>query len=116
MRRAAWLVLALVALLAAPGAAYADKSYTVSRAFVTVTLARSGEGLMREDLTFSYDGYFTGAYRDIPLSPDVQVGDVSVSEGAGSYTPGGNTTLGSSDAPGRFGIVRLAQGLLIVWH
>ena len=27
---------------------------------------------MREDLTFSFDGFFTGAYRDIPLAQDVQ--------------------------------------------
>ena len=26
---------------------------------------------MREDLTFSFDGFFTGAYRDIPLAQDV---------------------------------------------
>ena len=116
MRRASWLVLALLALLAVPGAAYADKSFTVSRAFVTVTLARSGEVLVREDLTFSYSGYFTGAYRDIPLAQDVQVNDIQVSEGASAYTPGGNTALGSSDAPGRFGAVRLPQGLRIVWH
>ena len=71
MRRAAWLVLALLATLAAPTAAFADKSFTISRAFVNVTLARSGEVLVREDLTFDYSGFFTGAYRDIPLAPDV---------------------------------------------
>ena len=26
---------------------------------------------MREDLTFSFDGFFTGAYRDIPLAHGV---------------------------------------------
>jgi uncharacterized membrane protein YgcG len=116
VRRAAWLVLALVAILAAPGAAYADKSFTISRAFVTVTLARSGEVIVREDLTFSYSGFFTGAYRDIPLAQDVQAHDVQVSEGATPYAPGGDTTLGSSDAPGRFGAVRMHQGLRVVWH
>ena len=41
------------------------QSYTVSRAMVSVTLARSGEVLVREDLTFDYSGFFTGAFRDI---------------------------------------------------
>ena len=34
-----------------------------------MTLARNGEVLMREDITFSYSGTFSGAYRDIPLAP-----------------------------------------------
>ena len=65
---------------------------------------------MREDLTFSYSGIFTGAYRDIPLAPDVTAGDVQVSEAGQAYAPGGNTTLGSSDAAGHFGAVRLPAG------
>ena len=43
-------------------------------------------------------------------------GDVQVSEAGQAYAPGGNTTLGSSDAAGHFGAVRLPQGLRIVWH
>ena len=39
-----------------------------------------------------------------------------VSEHGRAYDPGGDTALGSSDAPGRFGFVRLPQGLRIVWH
>ncbi|HET6171479.1 MAG TPA: DUF2207 domain-containing protein [Gaiellales bacterium] len=116
MKRWAWLVLALAALLAAPASALADKSFTISQAAVNVTVARTGEVLMREDLTFSFNGFFTGAYRDIPLARDVSARDVQVSEGGTSYSPGGDTTLGSSDAPGRFGAVRLPQGLRIVWH
>ena len=116
MRRLTWLALALVAALATPAAALADKSFTLPRAAVTVTLARTGEVLVREDLTFSYSGFFTGAYRDIPLAPDVSTGDVEVSEAGEPYLPGGSTALGSSDAAGRFGVVRLPQGLRIVWH
>ena len=116
MRRFAWLVAVLAATLAAPASALADKSYTISQAAVNVTVARTGEVLMREDLTFSFDGFFTGAYRDIPLAQDVSASDVEVSEGGTAYSPGGDTTLGSSDAPGKFGAVRLPQGLRIVWH
>ncbi|MDX6540248.1 MAG: hypothetical protein QOI71_1858, partial [Gaiellales bacterium] len=116
MRRLAWIVLVALAVLALPSPAVADKSYTVSQAFVGVTLSHDGEVLVREDLTFEYTGFFTGAYRDIPLAHDVQARDVGVREGATAYTPGGNTALGSSDAAGRFGFVRLPQGLRIVWH
>jgi uncharacterized membrane protein YgcG len=116
VRRFAWLVAVLAATLAAPASALADKSYTISQAAVNVTVARTGEVLMREDLTFSFDGFFTGAYRDIPLAQDVSASDVEVSEGGTAYSPGGDTTLGSSDAPGKFGAVRLPQGLRIVWH
>jgi uncharacterized membrane protein len=116
MRRLSWLVLALLATLAAPASALADKSYEISQAAVNVTVARTGEVTMREDLTFSFDGFFTGAYRDIPLAQGVSARDVEVSEGGKPYAPGGDTTLGSSDAPGKFGVVRLPQGLRIVWH
>jgi uncharacterized membrane protein len=116
MRRLVWLALLAFAVLALPSPAFADKSYSVAQAFVTVTLSPDGEVLVREDLTFEYTGFFTGAYRDIPLAKDVQVRDVRVDEGATEYTPGGNTALGSSDAAGRFGFVRLPQGLRIVWH
>ena len=116
MRRLAWLALAFLSALGAPAAALADRSFTVPEAFVTVTLARTGEVLVREDLTYSYSGVWTGAFRDIPLARDVGVSDVEVSEHGRTYAPGGDTTLGSSDAPGRFGFVRLPQGLRIVWH
>ena len=116
MRRCTWLALALAAVLVAPTSALADKSFRVSQAAVNVTVARNGEVLMREDLTFSFDGFFTGAYRDIPLAKDVSAQDVEVSEGGAPYSPGGDTTLGSSDAAGKFGSVRLPQGLRIVWH
>jgi hypothetical protein len=118
VRRCPWLLPALVAVLAAPASAYADKSFVLPRATVSVTLARSGEVLVREDLTFRYSGFFTGAYRDIRLAKDVEVAmrEVQVSEGGTPYARGGNTVLGSSDAASRFGAVRMPKGLRIVWH
>lgn len=116
MRRLTWLVLLLVALGAAPTPALAGKSFSVSQARVDVTLARSGEVLVRENLTFSFDGFFTGAYRDIPLARGVTAHDVDVSEGGQVYDRGGDAALGSIDRAGTFGIVYLPQGLRIVWH
>ena len=118
MRRPAWLALTLATVLALPAAAHADKSYTLPRAMVSVTLARSGEVLVREDLTFSYSGYFTGAYRDIPLAKDVEVvlQDVQVSEGGQAVRAGREHDARQQRRRGRFGAVRLPQGLRIVWH
>ena len=101
--RVAWLLAMLAAALALPAAALADKSYTLPHAAVSVTLARSGEIAVREDLTYRFSGHFSGAYRDIPLPTGVQVSDPRVSEAGHPYAPGGKTTLGSSDAPGRYG-------------
>ena len=116
MRGLAWLALSLVALAVAPASALADRSFSVSQASVDVTLARTGEVLVRENLTFSFDGFFTGAYRDIPLAHGVTAHDIDVSEGGHLYDRGGDTALGSIDRAGTFGIAYLPQGLRIVWH
>jgi uncharacterized membrane protein YgcG len=116
VRRLAWLALLFVALAVAPASALADRSFSVSQAAVDVTLARTGEVLVRENLTFSFNGFFSGAYRDIPLGHGVTAHNVDVSEGGHVYEPGGDTALGSIDRAGTFGIVYLPQGLRIVWH
>jgi hypothetical protein len=100
----------------APAAARADRSYALPRAAISVTLERSGEVRVQENLTYRFSGLYTGAFRDIPLRPGVRVSDVGVSEGGRPYSPGGKTAIDSRDAAGRFGFARLAQGLRIVWH
>ena len=114
--RLAALVPVLAVALVLPAAAFAGKSYTLPRATVSVTLARNGELAVREDLTYRFSGHFSGAFRDIPLAPGVDALDVQVSEAGHSYAPGGKATLGSSDAPGRYGLAHLPEGLRIVWH
>ena len=117
MRRAAWLVLALLAGLAAPAAAYADKSFSISRAFVTVTVARNGEVIVREDLTFDYSGFFTGAYRDIPLATGRPGGRRPGQRGRHGIRARRQHRRSAAATPSaRFGAVRMPQGLRIVWH
>ncbi len=60
-----------------------------------------------EQLTFDFDGYFSGAYRDIPLAEGVKARNVVVSEDGEEYEPGGATGLGSYDRPGTFGAEQL---------
>ena len=49
-----------------PGAAQ-EKSYSLPQAVVHVEIAPDGSLLVREDITFSFAGSFSGAYRDIPV-------------------------------------------------
>ena len=108
----------LVALgaVAEPAAA---KNYEVVDANVAMRLADNGDLLVREDLTFDFDGSFEGAYRDIPLLEGQRITDVQVSESNLVYNPGGNTILGSFDRPGVFGTedsIDGQRGERVVWH
>jgi hypothetical protein len=119
MRRA--LVAALVAVaatlaIAEPAAA---KSYKIVDANVSLRLAKNGDLLVTEQLTFDFNGSFEGAYRDIPTIDDQRITDVRVSEGDHQYKPGGDTVLGGFDFPGRFGTedtIEGAPGTRVVWH
>ena len=115
MRRAL-AALVLVVLLAAPADALAD-SFTLPHAAVTTRLERSGAVDVTEQITYSFHGSFSGAYRDIPLPAAAQASDVWVAEGSSRYTPGASTILGSFGVAGTFGAERISyQGLRIVWH
>ena len=114
--RRAVTVVALAALaLLVPGAAQA-KSYSLPKAVVHVEIASDGSLLVREDITFSYSGSFSGAYRDIPVRGGERVDLVRVSEGGEAYRPGGNTVLGSFDLPGEYGVDENTQRVRVVWH
>ncbi len=114
--RRAVTVVALAALaLLVPGAAQA-KSYSLPKAVVQVEIASDGSLLVREDITFSYAGSFSGAYRDIPVRGGERVDLVRVSEGGEAYRPGGNTELGSFDLPGEYGVDENTQRVRVVWH
>ena len=117
IRGRAALLLSFVAALAllVPGAAQA-KSYSLPQAVVQVKLAPDGSLLVREDITFSYSGSFSGAYRDIPVRGGERVDLVRVSEGGQALQPGGNTVLGSFDLPGKYGVDANTQRVRVVWH
>jgi hypothetical protein len=113
---AALAALVVLAAMAEPAAA---KSYKIVDANVDLRLAANGDLLVREDLTFDFDGSFEGAYRDIPTIAGQRITDVQVSEGNRAYEPGGNTILGSFDRPGVFGTeesIAGQRGERVVWH
>jgi len=68
-----------------------------------------------ERITFSFDGDFSGAFREIPLRPGESISRVYVAENGKRYTPGASAELQSSGAPGTFGTTRTDKGLRIVW-
>ncbi|HSM01678.1 MAG TPA: DUF2207 domain-containing protein, partial [Acidimicrobiia bacterium] len=103
----------VVVLGAAPALA---KSYRVVEADVTIAVNADGSITVREDLTFSFDGSFSGAYRDIPVRPGEEITSVVVSENAVDYAPGAPTGLGSSGDPGSFGVTDLGSIVRVVWH
>src|SRR3954471_4439880 len=116
MRRVPLIAIAaLTAVLALPSPA-AARSADIVDADVRLRLAPDASLLVSEHLTFQYDGTFEGSYRDIPLLHGERITDVRVSSDLTAYRPGGNTTLGSHDRPGLFGVTASGDGARIVWH
>ncbi len=94
------------------------RSADVVDADVQLRLADDGALLVTEELTFEYDGSFEGSYRDIPLNFGERITDVRLSQDGQAYEPVGNTTLGSHDRPGVYGVTSLPgrEGVRVVWH
>jgi hypothetical protein len=103
-----------LSLVFAGGAA--AKSFSLPQANVRVAVQPDGSLSVEEDITFAFDGPFSGAYRDIPLRQGEAIQDVFVAEGGSRYAPGASAELGSTGAPGTFGTTRIDNGLRIVWH
>ncbi|MEX0699912.1 MAG: DUF2207 domain-containing protein, partial [Acidimicrobiia bacterium] len=75
-----------------------------------------GSVVVTENLTYSFDGSFSGAYREIPLRAGESITDVTVSEAGEPYGHGGCTDLGCSSAPSTFGVADLGGRVRVVWH
>ena len=115
MSRAAVVAAAcLCALSFVPAAA--AKSFTLPAADVQVRVEPDGGLAVTERITFSFQGSFEGAFREIPLREGESLDRVAVSEGDQRYTPGASAELGSTGTPGTFGVARTHKGVRIVWH
>lgn len=100
-------------LVATPAQA---RSYTLPEAEVVVVLAPDGSLQVTERITYSFNGEFSGAYREIPLRAGESISEVAVSEAGFSYRDGGCTDLGCSSPAGTFGTRDLGGRLRVVWH
>ncbi len=112
------LVIAIAAAASAiiPEIPTSEKQYEITDAGVAVQLQKDGSLVVHERLPFDFTGHFSGAFRDIPLAAGARITSMRVEEDGRDYQPGGNTGLGSADAPGRFGTQQMRHGLRVVWH
>jgi uncharacterized membrane protein len=115
LRRLARLLFA-VTLLMLPALPALAKSYHISEADVTIEVQSDGSIMVTERLTFDFDGFFSGAYRDVLLFGGESFELVSVSDESMAYEPGGCAWLGCSSPPGTFGLDEQADRARVVWH
>jgi uncharacterized membrane protein len=115
MRRLARL-LVVAALVAVPALPATAKSFELPGAQVDLAVQPDGSVLVTEQITFDFDGSFSGAYREIPLRAGEQIVEVSVSEGRDGYAQGACADLGCAGSPGTFGTKDLGGRLRVVWH
>ena len=114
-------VVALSTQMLWAGAAEA-KEFRLPEASIVAKVRSDRAIAVTERLTYSFDGGFSGAYREIPLTGGVEVGDVSVSEADQTYRPGAPTELGSSGFPGTFGVADFGSmneappGSIAIWE
>ncbi|MEJ2721403.1 MAG: DUF2207 domain-containing protein, partial [bacterium] len=88
----------------------AAKSYTVDRIGVNASVRPDGSMAVTEEITYSFDGSFTFAYRDIPVSAGMRVTGIAVAEGGRPYeeSPG--------DEPGTFYVTETNGVMKVTWH
>ncbi|NQV07288.1 DUF2207 domain-containing protein, partial [bacterium] len=116
MRRLSILTAAVTLALIVPAAPAFAKSYDLPTAVIGVVVEADGSLSVTEQITFSFDGSFSGAFRDIPTRSGERVRNVAVSENGAAFTSGASTVLGSSGDPGTFGVDDLGSRTRVVWH
>ena len=75
------IILLFLILFSAVSAVSADddRSYTIDRAFVDLTIGSDGLLHVNERYDYSFDGKFNGVYRDIPLKPGESIKNIEIS-------------------------------------
>ncbi len=116
MRRHAWGLLLAGALLLIPQVALA-KSLDLPEADVTLDIQTDGTVQVTERITYTFDGAYSGAYREIPVRSGERIAGIAVSDAVhGDYAPGACTDLGCSSPAGTFGVRDLGGRTRVVWH
>lgn len=116
----------IIALAAVPSPTEnPEKDLRIRDADVKVEVLDDGALEIRERLGYEFTGTYQGAYRDVPLAKGARATAAVVAENGEALERGGNTTLGSFDDPGRYGVERISffdadgepqEGLRLVWH
>ena len=81
VKNAFTIILLFLILFSAVSAVSADddRSYTIDRAFVDLTIGSDGLLHVNERYDYSFDGKFNGVYRDIPLKPGESIKNIEIS-------------------------------------
>ena len=116
MKRRLLAVVVVLAALAVPALPALARSYWISDAQVDIEVNSDGSLTVTEILSYSFDGSFSGAYRDIRVRGGEEVEVIAVGDEDGPYSPGGCTTLGCSSPPGTYGVEKIPGYVRVVWH
>ncbi len=81
VKNAFTIILLFLILFSAVSAVSADddRSYTIDRAFIDLTIGSDGLLHVNERYDYSFDGKFNGVYRDIPLKPGESIKNIEIS-------------------------------------
>jgi uncharacterized membrane protein len=107
------LALAVVGVVAAVLASHSPalaKSYRITRVEIEARLQSDGSMVVTEDRTYSFDGSFSYAYRDMPRGQAVTFDGFEVYEGERPYH------LSDSETPGTYWISSSGAGTRITWY
>ena len=109
-------VAALVALPAGAAAGQEGKRFDLPSARVTADVLPTGAVRVTEEITFAFQGSFSGAYRDVPLREGETMSEITVGEGERTYRPGGSPTIGTPGPAGTFATTAIDGGMRVVWR
>jgi uncharacterized membrane protein len=107
---ARWVIAAacgLVVLLAGPAWA---KSYVFDRVVIDATVTRDGHMRIVESRTYRFNGSFSWATYELPLTGTSGIRDIRVADDHGTYQ------LSTSGAPGTFSVSRDGRQVEIRWN
>ncbi|UCG50686.1 MAG: DUF2207 domain-containing protein, partial [Candidatus Latescibacterota bacterium] len=105
-----WCSLALMFVLGALSAEGWAKSYSVDDIRITAVVGPDGSMEITENITYTFDGGFSYAFREIPTRADERVSDVVIEAGGRRYTE-------STDGrPGSFTITRNEGRTKVTWY
>ena len=86
------------------------KSYRVHAIDVDAEITSRGELLVKESMTYRFNGDFSYAFREIPLADGESISDIRLSENGRYYEETGD------ERPSSFNVHRWNSGLKITWY
>jgi len=99
-----------IALMLAICSPVSAKSYRITEVEIDARLQPDGSMIVSEDRTYSFDGSFSFAFRDMPGGQEVTFSEFEVYEGGRAYS------LSDSESPGTYSIERSGGRTRVTWY